>query len=178
MEMAIRVPVLPSSSSSSQCYSPTTIPDFTSNRHVNSRNSSSSSDSHPRQPLSKATGNIQHSSSLVRSSYPQPPSLSIPPTLGSTYGTGPAPAYFTRYQQQQQRYQFHRHQQHHGPGRGVQRPQGNINPIWLSTQFQTYRKKQADKDDKSDQKWPDVLEEAFLDGTLPPTFFLLIVFVE
>jgi hypothetical protein len=39
-----------------------------------------------------------------------------------------------------------------------------MNPIWLSPQFQNYRMKQAERDDKSDQKWPDLLEEAFLDG--------------
>jgi hypothetical protein len=39
-----------------------------------------------------------------------------------------------------------------------------MNPIWLSPQFQNYRMKQAERDDKSDRKWPDLLEEAFLDG--------------
>jgi hypothetical protein len=38
------------------------------------------------------------------------------------------------------------------------------NPIWLSNQFKNYRKKQADKEDQSGQKWPEILENAFLDG--------------
>jgi transcriptional enhancer factor len=44
----------------------------------------------------------------------------------------------------------------------------NANPLWLYWQaFQAYRKKQDEKDDKSEQKWPQVLEDAFLDGTMP-----------
>ncbi|CAK7268529.1 hypothetical protein SEPCBS119000_003108 [Sporothrix epigloea] len=42
----------------------------------------------------------------------------------------------------------------------------DINPIYLSPQFQAYRKKQGEKDDKAEQIWPDVLEDAFLDALL------------
>ncbi|CAK7269526.1 hypothetical protein SEPCBS57363_003644 [Sporothrix epigloea] len=42
----------------------------------------------------------------------------------------------------------------------------DINPIYLSPQFQAYRKKQGEKDDKTEQIWPDVLEDAFLDALL------------
>jgi hypothetical protein len=49
---------------------------------------------------------------------------------------------------------------------GWRRPQQDLNPLMpLFTQaFQNYRKKQKGKPD-SDQKWPDVLEAPFLDGT-------------
>lgn len=39
------------------------------------------------------------------------------------------------------------------------------NPIYLSPEFCQYRVKQKDKDE---QKWPDILEDAFLDGTFFP----------
>lgn len=39
------------------------------------------------------------------------------------------------------------------------------NPIYLSPEFCQYRSKQKDKDE---QKWPDILEDAFLDGTFLP----------
>lgn len=39
------------------------------------------------------------------------------------------------------------------------------NPIYLSPEFCQYRTKQKDKDE---QKWPDILEDAFLDGTFLP----------
>lgn len=42
----------------------------------------------------------------------------------------------------------------------------NVNPIYASPQFQAYRKKQGEKDDKTEQIWPDVLEDAFLDALL------------
>lgn len=42
----------------------------------------------------------------------------------------------------------------------------DVNPIYLSPQFQAYRKKQGEKDDKTEQIWPDVLEDAFLDALL------------
>lgn len=44
------------------------------------------------------------------------------------------------------------------------------NPIYLSPEFCQYRMKQKDKDE---QKWPDILEDAFLDGTFPPFLLLL-----
>ncbi|KAK3393771.1 hypothetical protein B0H63DRAFT_407062 [Podospora didyma] len=114
-----------------------------------------------RQALSESTGNIQHSH--IPHHYDQlglltsrlPPSIPTPPilptqSLGSVHGSQG----FTRLQQ--------RHQiQLHG-----RRRRNGINPIWLSQEFQAYRKRQTDKDDKSDQKWPDVLEDAFLDALL------------
>ncbi len=39
-----------------------------------------------------------------------------------------------------------------------------INPICLSPQYQNYRNRQQNKED---QKWPDSLEEPFLDGEQP-----------
>jgi hypothetical protein len=36
-----------------------------------------------------------------------------------------------------------------------------VNPIYLSPEFKEYRRRQAEK---PDQKWPDLLEDAFLDG--------------
>ncbi|KAK3695058.1 hypothetical protein B0T22DRAFT_438090 [Podospora appendiculata] len=156
MQLQKRLPVL-----SSQCYSP--MPDY------------AVEDSHglptSRQPLRESTGNAQHQlERLARfqahrlnldpllipsSSMPTPP---IVPTqsLGSAYD---APSY----SRLQQRHKIHVQRRRRWGSRG-------INPISLAPQFQAYRKKQADKDDKSDQKWPDVLEEAFLDALLlvPP----------
>ena len=48
----------------------------------------------------------------------------------------------------------------------LQSQSGNVNPIYASPQFQAYRKKQGEKDDKTEQIWPDVLEDAFLDALL------------
>lgn len=41
-----------------------------------------------------------------------------------------------------------------------------INPIYLNSQFRLYREKQDQKkcEEPKDQKWPAVLEDAFLDG--------------
>lgn len=39
-----------------------------------------------------------------------------------------------------------------------------MNPFWQSPEFQAYRKRQAERDDKGNQIWPECLEEAFLDG--------------
>lgn len=39
-----------------------------------------------------------------------------------------------------------------------------INPIYNTQQFCDYREKQTQKDSKELQVWPDVLEDAFLDG--------------
>jgi hypothetical protein len=106
-------------------------------------------------------------------SMPSPPvqtSKSLPPAHvyghGSPYSnnTTPKPQHLQRlpppasalpqqvyYHDTQQQGVLH-HQEHYR------------NPIWLSPQFQNYRKKQAEKEDKSGQKWPEVLENAFLDG--------------
>jgi hypothetical protein len=47
------------------------------------------------------------------------------------------------------------------------RDRHSINPIYLSPGFQAYRKKQDENLDKKGQKWPDILEDAFLDGEFP-----------
>lgn len=88
-----------------------------------------------------------------------PPILTPPvvPTqsLGPTYG---APPPFPR---TPDRHQLQLH---------ARRRKVDINPLWLYwQQFQTYRKKQDEKDDKAGQKWPQVLEDAFLDGKLHAT---------
>lgn len=99
----------------------------------------------------------------------------------------------TAQQQQQQQHQHqHQDQQHHHQGGGasstgalaaaaaaaaasgtsalrLRRQQLSLhrqsrhskNPIYLSPEFCQYRCKQKDKDE---QKWPDILEDAFLDG--------------
>ncbi|EFX06178.1 transcription factor [Grosmannia clavigera kw1407] len=92
-----------------------------------------------------------------------------------------------KYQQQQQQQQLlsRRHSIHHGSlalgggfpggsvisssnglGPAIPNANANVNPIYLSPQFQAYRKKQTEKDDKTEQIWPDVLEDAFLDALL------------
>lgn len=144
MKLPVRLPVLPS-----QGYSP-----VTGYNHEGRHGVAGS-----RQPLMESTGNAQHNNMrvMVRSSsyyqraesvYSIPPSISTPPffpghPLGFNYGIP----------------QYSRLQQQH-PGHA----QGGMNPLWLSPQFQAYRKRQGEKDDKSGQKWPDMLEEAFLDG--------------
>lgn len=121
------------------------------------------------------------------SAIPPPPILPTQ-TLGSTGVVVPSSS--TASQQQQQDPQHH----HPGSGNGVigggsaalaaaaaaaaasgtsalrlRRHQLNLqrqsrhskNPIYLSPEFCQYRVKQKDKDE---QKWPDILEDAFLDG--------------
>jgi len=147
MKLPLRLPVLPS-----QCFSPVTDYD------LDGRHGSSAS----RQPLEEATGNAQHNHlrAMVRASsygqraesvYSIPPSMPTPPffpgqSLDFNYGV----SQYSRLQQQQ-----HAQSGRMGLGR---------NPFWLSPQFQGYRKRQAERDDKSGQKWPEMLEEAFLDG--------------
>ena len=110
-----------------------------------------------RQPLRESTGNAQHQSlgsldlcsqgltgiPTLPSSIPTPP---IVPTqsLGSPYGSA---ASGLRLRRQQLRVQ--------------KRSRRGVNPIYLSPEFKQYRLRQAEKDA---QIWPDVLEEAFLDG--------------
>ena len=121
-----------------------------------------------RQPLQESTGNAQHGNlPASRPSYAQHldvfnnivrPSIHTPPiiptqSLPSVYSSSPSPSSYHRIQQCGQ------FQQQQNPCR---RP--GINPLCLSRQFQQYRTKQAQKEDKSDQTWPDVLEDAFLDG--------------
>jgi hypothetical protein len=127
------------------------------------------------------------------SAIPAPPIL---PTqaLGST-GVLVVPS--SSSSQQQDQNQDHQQQQQNpqggvvlgaGPAAGggtstlrLRRQQLNLNkhsrhsknPIYLSPEFCQYRMKQKDKDE---QKWPDILEDAFLDGTFqhpPPLCFLL-----
>ncbi len=104
-------------------------------------------DRHTRQPLRDATspGGLPlcfhgFSGLTPPSSTPAPP---VVPTqsLDSHYGVAGS-----------LRQQLQRRQRH------------GINPIYLSPQFQAYRKKQAEKNGKTAQIWPDVLEDAFLDG--------------
>jgi len=140
----------------SQCRSRSSSPDFT----LEQRHGSSVQ----RQPLQESSGNAQQQyGALVRSSpyhgldyhlsaIPSPPILPTQP-LSSSYGPPPT---HSRLQQRQQMHLQGRRRRH------------GINPIWLSPQFQTYRRKQADRHDRPDQIWPDVLEDAFLDGIVYP----------
>lgn len=148
MEIPVRLPVLPS-----QCYSPTV--DYGLERHHGVSGS--------RRPLRESTGNAQQSqmawyAERMRqigavgggSLAPMTPSIPTPlivPTqsLVSKYGSlsYPRPP-----------------QRHHSFGYNRRRMYGE-NPLILTQAFQNYRKKQADK---PEQKWPDVLEEAFVDG--------------
>lgn len=133
------------------------------------------------------------------SAIPAPPIL---PTqaLGSTGVVISSSSSSTAQQQQQQQHQ-HQDQQHHHQGGGAS-PTGALaaaaaaaaasgtsalrlrrqqlslhrqsrhskNPIYLSPEFCQYRCKQKDKDE---QKWPDILEDAFLDGKSFSLFFPL-----
>ncbi|KAK4231721.1 regulatory protein abaA [Podospora fimiseda] len=154
MQLPVRLPVFPS-----QCYYPTTEYRLESHHHGVSAAS--------RQPLGESTGNAQHSQmawyaeripqigavnglTSMSPSIPTPPIVPTQQSLVSEYGSSSA---YARPPQQ-------RHHSVHGYGR--RRPYGD-NPIMalLTQAFQNYRKKQADK---SEQKWPDVLEEAFVDA--------------
>lgn len=132
------------------------------------------------------------------SAIPAPPILPTQ-TLGSTGVVLSSSSTASQQQQQDQ----HNHQQHHQGGNGsgggvvlgagpaaalaaaggtsalrLRRHQLNMskqsrhskNPIYLSPEFCQYRMKQKDKDE---QKWPDILEDAFLDGTLCLLFLIL-----
>lgn len=144
--MELPRPVLPS-----QRYSPnTSTADYYDRRQQVSG---------PRQPLRESSGNAQpqHLGALTLCSQnlsaltSLPHSIPTPPivptqSLDSHYGPG-------------SNLKLRRHQLH------LQRRQRHgINPIYLSPQFQAYRKKQAEKDYKTAQIWPDFLEDAFLDG--------------
>lgn len=122
------------------------------------------------------------------SAIPPPPILPTQ-TLGSTGVVVPSSS--TASQQQQDQHQQHHHP---GSGNGVigggsaalaaaaaaaaasgtsalrlrrhqlslqRQSRHSKNPIYLSPEFCQYRVKQKDKDE---QKWPDILEDAFLDG--------------
>lgn len=118
-----------------------------------------------RQPLQESTGNAQptHLAGLTTPAYaerlaalasitgtmPAPPILPSQ-SFGGSYGGPSSLRLRQRHQLQLQR--LHRH---------------GINPIKLSPGFQNYRKRQTERDDKSDQKWPDELEDPFLDGKTP-----------
>ncbi|KAK3996861.1 hypothetical protein QBC44DRAFT_339050 [Cladorrhinum sp. PSN332] len=151
MELPVRLPVLPS-----QCYSSTRDYGLESHHGVSTS----------RQPLRESTGNAQNSQmawyaermrqiGAVNGLTPMSPSIPTPPivptqSLVSEYGSS---AYSIPPQ---------RHHSVHSHGRT--RPYGD-NPLMplLTQAFQNYRKKQADK---SEQKWPDVLEEAFVDALI------------
>ena len=45
-----------------------------------------------------------------------------------------------------------------------------LNPIQNSPQYRAYRARQHRDGDADDQKWPDVLEDAFLNGKQTPPF--------
>ena len=149
MELSLRLPILPS-----QCYSP--LADYTL-EHNHGHTAA-------RQPLRESTGNAQHDrlGALVRPyshrptplstvAQPMPTPLIVPSqALHPAYGS-PASMKSHRYHQL----------------RSLKRRRPDVNPFWLYwQQFQTSRKKQGEKDNESGQKWPQVLEDAFLDGKI------------
>lgn len=160
MDLPVRMPVLPA-----HCYSPAPDDGYETRRVVSTTS---------RQPLQESTGYIQppHAAwyaqqleavTSIPSSIPPmiPPVLRTQSSLGPDYG---APTY-TQPQSQRQPHQQQQQQQprHELQPHGRRRSQGSGNPLMplLSQQFQTYRRKQADK---PDQKWPQILEGWFLDG--------------
>ncbi|KAK1755001.1 hypothetical protein QBC47DRAFT_301214 [Echria macrotheca] len=128
-----------------------------------------------RQPLGESTGNAQHhyyhqrrgqqhhqtGDTLMTTPTPPAPSILTPlpilPTQSSlveSFSKGPTP----------ERYDGGQLQLH---ARRKRAAAEDVNPLWLYwTEFQNYRKKQDEKDDKTQQKWPLVLENAFLDAML------------
>ncbi|KAK0731433.1 hypothetical protein B0H67DRAFT_597319 [Lasiosphaeris hirsuta] len=145
------LPILPS-----QCYSST------------SEYETENGYGHPtsRPPLGESTGNARHSQcgTLIRTSYVQrldplssmatsmPTPLLVPTqALGSTYDSPVL-------SRQQDRHQLE--------NRLSRRRRDDANPLWTYwQQFETYRKKQDEKDNGEGQKkpWPQVLEWGFLD---------------
>ncbi|KAK0657547.1 hypothetical protein B0T16DRAFT_452995 [Cercophora newfieldiana] len=144
MDLPLRVPVL-----ASQCYSPTIeYPLESCHDSIGAR-----------QPLGESTGNAQRQRARLRAALlgrpyihrSMPPSILVPPivptqALGSTYGSSTLGKLQDRHQER--------------------RRSGTVNPLFYCQPFQAYRKKQDEKDDKSDQKWPQLLEDAFLDALL------------
>ena len=118
-----------------------------------------------REPLRESTGNQQHAhlAALTRftgfQQHPEAhstihPPMPTPPILPTQSLVSPyASVGIPRPQRQ--------------PSLQGRRKPFSINPLLLAPEFQPYRKRQAEKDDKSEQKWPEVLEKAFLDGEVP-----------
>lgn len=126
-----------------------------------------------REPLKESTGNAQHHSNLThplvqrfdqqQHVYPIPPlstpALYLGPALDFNFGD----AQYARSLLQQAQFQQHQ-QQHQQQLTQGGRKRLRMNPFWQSPEFQAYRKRQAERDDKGNQIWPECLEEAFLDG--------------
>lgn len=115
-----------------------------------------------RHPLRESTGNAQshglsglplcHASELALSS-------SLPPTIPAPALSSQTPGSCFSIGASSQHQQIHQAQQRFRHG---------INPIYLSPQFAQYRDKQDQKEKDEEQKWPPVLEDAFLDGGSSP----------
>jgi len=121
--------------------------------------------SHPQQPQHQPHHHRPGPLGTSLSSVALTPPILTPPivptqSLGLQYRGEKGYGHGHGHQQMQLQHHGHQHAYHH-----VRRRRVDINPLWLYwQQFQTYRKKQDEKDDKQGQKWPQVLEDAFLDG--------------
>ncbi|KAK4217606.1 regulatory protein abaA [Rhypophila decipiens] len=151
MKLPVRLPVLPSQSYSAG-----------GDVELDGRNGHGAAGS--REPLRESTGNAQHNPIQAQSVYPIP---GLPEKLSGPVST---PSYFAQTIDffhggaQYARSFLHQAQaqlQIQSGRRGLGR-----NPFWVSPEFQAYRKRQNERDDKAGQKWPDLLEEAFLDAFL------------
>lgn len=180
MELPFRLPVLPSQCSSSP--SPTQAPTPQDSYHhphshshghhhhrVDGTVASSTAAHHghslssrvARQPLQESTGNAQHNNIFAALRSPYAPRLDALSSLSSAMPAAiptppvvPTQALGSSYAMSLQ----HQRNRHHlAPRQKKQR----INPICQSIQYQNYRNRQQNKED---QKWPNALEEPFLDG--------------
>lgn len=106
------------------------------------------------------------------SCYQSPPSLSPPLSFAiPTTAAIPAPDHVAPATAPLQALRARRRQNQ----RLQRRIQQTVNPIYLNPQFRTYREKQDQKrnEDPREQKWPAMLEDAFLDGKILRIQFLL-----
>ena len=112
-----------------------------------------------RQPLRESAGNSQSSQGFSALSLchggelglspPLPPAIPTPILPSQVSGSSFGSSFNSRRHHQSRLQRKHR---------------TNINPIYLSPQFRQYRDKQDQKEKDEEQKWPPVLEDAFLDG--------------
>jgi hypothetical protein len=122
----------------------------------------------PRLPLSDSTGNAQYHTVATANIYndhkglqPRPPPNFTLPTLPSQ----PARQFPQRSSLEARRSQIRAQKSNRGIA---------SNPIVESENYQLYRSRQVKEGNKDDQKWPDDLEELFLEGELYFFTYLLL----
>ncbi|KAH8883886.1 hypothetical protein GQ53DRAFT_811274 [Thozetella sp. PMI_491] len=170
MELPFRLPVLPSQCSSpSSSRAPTPQHSYHQVESTTARHGHGIPNGVGRQPLQESTGNAQHNIfAALRSSYaPRLDALSslssaVTSSMAAVSNTIPTPPVVPT-QALGSSYAMSLQHQRNRPQLAQRRRKRGINPICLSPQYQNYRNRQQNKED---QKWPDSLEEPFLDALL------------